>query len=230
MTSLSSLLLMASALFGTTQPAEAPVEEATTEAPAADAYEYTAADAAAEAAEAAREVLREYRADEETSAYDPDGHNWAIGRTFWTGKDWEVSENKHDCTLTNRSVSVLYDSRLEKIELSFVDSSIKSLRRGEIRPIRLSWLTDTEGYWAETLQMSARPLPDDSPRVTLMTGRVSSKGFLDYFARMKAIGFGTTKGVVINGWNLDGSAVGVVQLKKCAEQVSSARPSDPFTE
>lgn len=231
---------MAFALIGADQPApdptaDRPYEEATTEAPAADAYEYAAAEAAADAAAAGAEAMGaeavpEAFAEEGADAYSTAEQNWGIGRTFWTGQDWEVTENKHDCTLTNRSVSVLYDARLKVIELSFVDASIKSLKRGDTKPIRLSWLTENEGYYGETIRMAARPMPDDNPRVTLMKGRVSGKDFLDNFARMKVIGFGTTKGVVINAWQLDGSAAGIAQLRRCAERVSYVRPSDPFAE
>lgn len=89
-------------------------------------------------------------------------------------------------------------------------------------------MTGDDGRYGELLRMTAEPVPEDEPRVTIMRGRVSLPGFLDQFAREETIAFMTEDGVVINAWSLKGSAAGVVQLRKCATEVSLARPSDPF--
>lgn len=210
--------------LGSAQPVEVPVDdEATTEAPAAD-YDYptgeavadegaeAAAAAAAEAAQASRDVLLK------------------LGKPYWESDNWEVLEREHDCVLSNFEVSVAYDYRMSRIELSFGDPSIKSLRKGEVRPIRLAWMNGADdGKYGELIRMTADPIPEENPRVTIMRGRPALPDFLDKFAEKTDIGFMTESGVVINGWSLKGSAPAVSQLRKCALAVSVARPSDPFS-
>lgn len=210
-----ALFAAALALVQPTEP-EVAYDEATIDVPAIEldddgsAAAEAAAAAAADAADAARDVMREVR------------------KIYWEGAGWEVLERTHDCILSNFEVSVAHDSRLNRTEISFGDASIKSLRKGEVRPIRLAWMTGDDGTYGELVRMTAEPVPEDNPSVTIMRGRVSLPGFLDQFAREATIGFMTEQGVVINAWSLDGSAAGVAQLRKCATEVSLARPSDPF--
>lgn len=217
-----SALLFAYALIGQTAEEQAAGHgEATTEAPMYEPFDAMpdgppTEDGSTVAAEAAADAVMSARL--------------AIGITFWENSIWEVREIAHSCYLTNRGVSVTYDHRLKRVEVSFIDDSIKSLQRGQKRPIRLMWVKGDDGYYGETISMEALPVPDDNPTVTIMRGRAGREDFLGNFARMSGIGFQTTSGVVINGWSLEGSATAISQLRQCAELVSLKRPSDPFAQ
>lgn len=147
---------------------------------------------------------------------------------FWRDRKWTVWSAEHHCELGgSNGLSVGYDYRLGKVDVSFMDASISSLKNGDVRSVSVIWVSGDRVTRGETAKMNALVLGSVG---TILKGRVASPTFLDRLAASNGIAFLTGRDVVIKGFKLAGSHVAIVKLKDCAKIISSVRPSDPFAE
>jgi hypothetical protein len=184
---------------------------------AQDAYQ-EANDAAEQVAQAARDLAKV--AEEAENAYRRS--------LYWTDGSWRVSRDAGYCRLQGPRFTLAFDHRRSRATLSFAAPAVQSLRQDQLVLVKVALIdrNPLRGVWLHT----QHPLTADvQTGLTFLSGKFDAD-LLDHVAKHHMISFSPSSDRNIASFWLNGSAVAVSHLKRCALEEGAKVPIDPFAD
>jgi hypothetical protein len=148
---------------------------------------------------------------------------------------YSVKRNAHDCSLIaifsransskDASFTLYFDAKLNNAHLAFSDPTVKSIKKQDTKQLKIVLIRQdgsVDSGWGEKEFIAT---PSEEFGAIFMT-RLSDEIVKDV-GSAKSIGF-FYGDVLLQGFNLSGSAAAVVKLRECSRLQAQVNPSDPF--
>jgi len=148
---------------------------------------------------------------------------------------YSIKRNNHDCSLIaifsrqnsskDASLTLYYDAKLNNAHLAFTDPTVRSIKKQSTKQLKIVVIRQdgsVDSGWGEKEFIAT---PSDEFGTLFMT--VLSDEIVKDVASAKSIGF-FYGDVLLQGFNLSGSAAAVAKLRECSRLQAQLNPSDPF--